>query len=118
MCYNHDLKNVRDKTRTYYRGQLQLLDEKYAQKRSYEDWIYGEIEKLNGGGKGHVDFTVRLQDEPYTCVQLWVRVHGKDVTSTGFTRALGRDEFSSDEGFSIATKKAVRRAARKLVGLD
>ena len=116
--YNNDLKNVRDKTREYYKGQLQALSEQYAHKRSYEEWIYGQIDKLKNRKQSHVDFPVYLQDEPYTCVQLLVHVHGKNIQSTGFTQAWGRDLFDPDEGYRIATKKAVRRAARKLVGLD
>ena len=122
MCnHNHDIQKLNtmvDQVADILRKKgRKKLEKRWAVKRRFEAQIKELVKHSVGDNK--VEFVSTIQREPNTTIKLRVSIDEcETVYGIGFSRCLGKDDWSAQEGYLVAYKKAVRHAARQLSGLE
>ena len=117
MCNNRDIAKIESELRAIRKMKLGELDLKYTKKREIEDRI--EQSLATGDQSAWCAITFEAISGPYTIVELTWRVKaGENMSSVGVARCWKRDKRNEKEGWRMAIKKAKRKLARKMAGLE
>ena len=117
MC-NKDIDKIKNELEEIFHVKLKKLYGKYKLKRDYEEVIFAELEMPSI--LPYVKLSSRIQRKPFTCVEIEVMFdeETRETVGIGFSKCVAKDEWDAKRGIAIALHKAVRHAARQLVGLD
>ena len=111
----NDIEKIRKRSEEFFLVLLDELYKDYERKRHFENLIFRALEEENCVAK----VVCMTQREPFTSIKIDV-MFDTDLKAigTGFSRCDGKDKWDAERGIALATHKAVRHAARQLVGLD
>ncbi len=118
MCNNRDIAKLEAEVDVVRKAKRAALDYTYAEKRRYEAAI---IDALIVKAEGSAKISFVGQKRPHTTVEVTAYRNGNPsdaIRGLGVARCQARDTWDREQGREIATKNAIRHAARQLAGLE
>lgn len=120
MCSKQDKTKIEAMVRKYRKKKYKALERQYRRKRAFEIMIHNALKGVPNdlGVTASVTFEATADQYTIANVKVWSPVRSEPINSTSVAVCMRTDEFDVAFGKDIALTRAVRKAARLLVGLE